>query len=305
MQRLRCNLCGKVFTAPSPQEAKAPKYDHTVASMIGLLKYGSGMPFNRLQGLQRSCDIPLAASTQWEIVAAGASALAPAYEEHIRQAAQGDVVYNDDTTVKILELMGKRAEKSPPTDDPHDPNRTGLFTSGVVSMRAGRRIAVFFSGRQHAGENLSDVLQHRAEELDAPIQMCDALTRNLPKELATILANCLTHGRRKFVDLYDRFKDQCGYVINALKMVYHHDQIARDNKLSADERLSYHQLHSQPTMDDLKAWLERQFEEKWVEPNSTALGDAIGYLLKHWDALTLFLRKALAHRWTITCANAL
>ena len=136
MQRLRCNLCGKVFTAPAPRDAKAPKYDPTVASMVGLLKYGSGMPFNRLQGLQRSCDIPLAASTQWEIVAAGASALAPAYEEHIRQAAQGDVVYNDDTTVKILELMGKRVEKSPPTDDPHDPNRTGLFTSGVVSTRA-------------------------------------------------------------------------------------------------------------------------------------------------------------------------
>ena len=72
MQRLRCNLCGKVFTAPAPREAKAPKYDHTVASMIGLLKYGSGMPFNRLQGLQRSCDIPLAASTQWDIVAAAA-----------------------------------------------------------------------------------------------------------------------------------------------------------------------------------------------------------------------------------------
>jgi hypothetical protein len=304
MERLRCNLCGKVFTAPAPLEAKAPKYDYTVSSMIGLLKYGSGMPFNRLQGLQRSCDIPLAASTQWGIVAAAAPNLVPAYEEYIRQAAQGDVVYNDDTTVKILELMGKRAAKSPPTDDPHDPNRTGLFTSGVVSTRAGRRIVVFFSGRQHAGENLSDVLQHRAKELDAPIQMCDGLTRNLPKELATILANCLTHGRRKFVDLYDRFEDQCGYVINALKVVYHNDEVARDKKLSADERLSYHQLHSQPTMDDLKKWLDRQFEEKRVEPNS-ALGDAINYLLGHWNAMTLFLRKAGAPLDNNLCERAL
>ena len=134
LQRLRCSLCGKVFTAPAPQDAKVRKYDHTVVSMIGLLKYGSGLPFNRLQGLQRNCEIPLAASTQWEIVDAGASLLAAAYEEHLRQAAQGDVVHNDDTTVKILELMGKRAQKSPPTDDPHDPNRTGLFTSGVVSL---------------------------------------------------------------------------------------------------------------------------------------------------------------------------
>ena len=303
-QRLRCNLCGKVFTAPAPKEMGRQKYDHTACSMIGLLKYGSGMPFNRQQRLQRNCEIPLAASTQWEIVAAGATAMVPAYEEHIRQAAQGEVVYNDDTTVKILELMGKRAEKSPPPDDPHDPNRTGLFTSGVVATRAGRRIAIFFSGRQHAGENLSDVLQHRAAQLDAPIHMCDGLSRNLPKELATILANCLSHGRRKFADLVDRFTDQCRYVIDALKVVYHNDQVARERGMSAEERLAYHQAHSQSTMDDLKAWLQRQFDEKLVEPNS-ALGDAISYLLKRWDALTLFLRKAGAPLDNNLCERAL
>jgi hypothetical protein len=137
------------------------KYDHTVASMIGLLKYGSGLPFNRVERLQGSCEIPLAASTQWSIVHAAAWLMVPAYEELIRQAAQGEVVYNDDTTVKILERMGRRLEKSPPADDPHDPDRTGLFTSGVVATRAGNRIALFFSGRQHAGENLSDVLNYR------------------------------------------------------------------------------------------------------------------------------------------------
>ena len=224
-QRLRCNLCGKTFTAPPPKEMARPKYDHTVASMIGLLKYGSGMPFNRLRRLQRNCEIPLAASTQCEIVSEAAALLEPAYGEHIRQAAQGEVVYNDDTTIKILELMGKRVQKSPPPDDPHDPNRTGLFTSGVVATRAGRRIAIFFSGRQHAGENLSDVLQHRSAELDAPIHMCDGLSRNLPKQLATILANCLAHGRRKFADLADRFTDQCQYVIDALQVVYHNDEV--------------------------------------------------------------------------------
>ncbi len=304
MQRLRCHLCGKVFTAPAPPGIGERKYDHTVASMIGLLKYGSGLPFNRLQRLQGNCELPLAASTQWEIASAAALLIVAAHEELIRQAAQGDVVYNDDTTVKILELMGERLKKSPPPDDEHDPDRTGLFTSGVVALRGGVRMALFFSGRQHAGENLADVLKHRAEELDAPIHMCDGLTRNLPKEFETILANCLSHGRRKFVDIYDRFPDECRHVIEAFKVIYYNDKVAREEGLSAEERLLHHQTHSQQTMDDLKVWLQRQFDERLVEPNS-ALGDAINYLLKRWDPLTLFLRKAGAPLDNNICERAL
>ena len=130
LQKLRCHLCGKVFTARLPRMRGTQKYDHSVASMIGLLKYGSGFPFNRLQRLQGSCDIPLAASTQWDIIHAAAKLIAPAYEELIRQAAQGEVVYNDDTTVKILELMGARAKKTPP------PTTNTIRNAPVYLLRA-------------------------------------------------------------------------------------------------------------------------------------------------------------------------
>ena len=304
MQKLRCHLCGKLFTAPTPAGIGEDKYDHTAASMIGLLKYGSGLPFNRLDRLQGNCEIPLAASTQWDIVYAAASLLIPAYEELIRQAAQGEVLHNDDTTVRILELMGERFRKNPPAEDDRDPGRTGLFTSGVVATSAGRRVALFFSGRQHAGENLSDVLEHRAEELESPVQMCDGLARNLPKELDTILANCLAHGRRNFVELHDRFPEECRHVIEAFKVIYHNDKVARDEKLSAQERLALHQSQSQPIMDGLHAWLERQVNDKRVEPNS-ALGEAINYLLNRWEPLTLFLRKAGAPLDNNLCERAL
>jgi transposase len=111
LHKLRCHLCGKVFTAPAPAEAENGKYDATAGSMIALLKYGSGLPFNRLAGLQGHLGIPLPASTQWDIVQAVATSLAHAFEELIRQAAQGDVLHNDDTTVKILELMGQHGRQ--------------------------------------------------------------------------------------------------------------------------------------------------------------------------------------------------
>ncbi|MBL8820675.1 MAG: IS66 family transposase [Planctomyces sp.] len=304
MQKLRCHLCGKLFTAPTPAGIGIEKYDHTVASMIGLLKYGSGMPFNRLERLQGNSEIPLAASTQWDIVHAAAPLLIPAFEELIRQAAQGEVLHNDDTTVRILELMGERFRKNPPADDTRDFGRTGLFTSGVVATRSGWRLSLFFSGRRHAGENLSDVLQHRAQELETPVQMCDALARNLPKELATILANCLAHGRRNFVELHDRFPDTCRFVIESFRVIYHNDKIARDTEMSAEARLELHQTQSKPTMDKLHSWLESQFDDKVVEPNS-ALGEAINYLLKRWEPLTLFLRTAGAPLDNNVCERAL
>ena len=107
LQKLRCNLCGQVFTAPAPEKAGDRKYDATAGSMIGLLKYGSGLPFNRLDGLQGDLEVPLPASTQWDIVEAVAVIIKPVFNELIRQAAQGEVLHNDDTTVKILELMGE------------------------------------------------------------------------------------------------------------------------------------------------------------------------------------------------------
>jgi transposase len=308
LQKLRCHLCGQVFTAPAPAETGGEKYDATAGSMIALLKYGSGLPFNRLDGLQGHLGIPLPASTQWDIVAAVAAALAPAFAELIRQAAQGEVLHNDDTTVKILELMGQRGRPEALAGAEAEVNdadqRTGLFTSGVVALRDGRRVALFFSGRRHAGENLAEVLKLRAAELPPPIQMCDALSRNLPGELRTILAHCLAHARRQFVDVYDRFPEPCRYLLEALAVVYRNDAHSRERQLSPEARLRWHQEASGPTMRQLHEWLTRQLDEKVTEPNS-ALGGAIRYMLRHWEELTLFLRQAGAPLDNNLCERAL
>ncbi len=301
-------------TAPTPEGIGSQKYDATVGSMIALLKYGSGMPFNRMEGLQGNLGIPLPASTQWDIVRAQARHLEPVYAELLRQAADGDVVYNDDTGVKILELIGKRARQGALAEGSVEggagaKQRTGLFTSGIVSTRPasgcpGRRIALFFSGRKHAGENLKDVLAQGAADLAPPIQMCDALSRNLPAELETIVANCLAHGRRQFVEVAGHFPEQCRHVLEALAVIYRNDAMARKRNLSPAARLEFHQAESGPTMAELHAWLSRQFDQRLVEPNSS-LGGAIAYMLKHWEKLTLFLRVPGAPLDNNICERAL
>ncbi len=83
----------------------------------------------------------------------------------------------------------------------------GIFTAGIVSQVGARRIALFRTGHRHAGEDLERVLSRRAADAAKPIQMCDALSRNLPKGLEVLLANCLNHARREFVDLIEHFPE--------------------------------------------------------------------------------------------------
>jgi transposase len=203
LESLRCNLCGEVFEAEAPEGVGEKKYDESAAAMIGLLKYGSGVPFYRLAGLEASVGIPLPASTQWEIVAETAEVIRPAFEELIRQAAQGEVFYNDDTSMKIVALARASPHSVEVAEEVSSSReRTGQFTSGIVSTRQGQRIVMFFTGRKHAGENFARVLAHRAAESAPPIQMCDALSRNLPKlpeKLEIMVGHCNAQARRRFV----------------------------------------------------------------------------------------------------------
>jgi len=325
LQRLRCHLCGEVFIADAPPDVGQDKYDESATAMIGLLKYGTGMPFHRLARLQANLGIPLPETTQWGLVEKGAQQLKPVRNELVKQAAQGELLHNDDTWQRILALMkenqqrrdaaaavGALAEAVAPQPaapeaakpaamaalvapdepdaeaEPDDAARTGIFTSSIVAVKQQRLIALYFTGRRHAGENLARVLAKRAAELGPPIQMCDGLSRNLPQGFETILANCLPHSRRKFVDVFEDFPDEVRFVLDTLCDVYKNEARAREQQLSPAERLCFHQQKSGPLMEKLKAWLAEQFEQKKVEPNS-GLGEAIKYMDKHWTELTRFL----------------
>lgn len=284
MEKLRCNLCGQIFTAEKPPDAGEQKYDESVAAMVAVSKYGGGLPFNRLEKLQENCGVPLPASTQWEIVDEAAETLKPVYKEMVRQGAQADIIYQDDTANRVLSLDKARKEDKAG-------GRKGVFTTGLVCESEDKTIACFFTGNKHAGENLRDLLDQRLAELSPPLQMCDALSRNMSSDLATILCNCLTHGRRNFVDTIGPFPEESRHVIEVLGRVYHHDDIAKKQGMSAEQRLLFHQGKSAPLMDGLKEWMEAQLREKLVEPNS-GIGKAFDYMLKRWERLTRFLAVA-------------
>lgn len=287
-KRVRCGSCQEVYTAPLPPQAGKEKYDPSVAAALGLVRYGAGLPFYRNAKLQECFGVPLAPTTQWDLVEDAANALTPVHEELTRQAGNADKVHNDDTPMRVLQItqdqrveaLGAKAAKK----------RSGTFTSGIVSItQDGHQIAEYATGPRHAGENLALRLQHRAQGRPPPIHMCDALDANLPPGFDTVLCRCLGHSRRKFVEVVEDFPDEVRVVILVLKEVYKVDAQAHEQNLTPEERLQLHRRVSRPRMIQLALWMRWLQSERMVEPNS-GLGKAIRYMRRNWLELTRFYR---------------
>ena len=281
-EQLRCDTCGKMFTAPSPAEAGVEKYDASVGVMVGLMRYGSGMPFYRLERLQKSLGVPLPASVQWEQVDQIARYLQPVYKHLLTQAAQASVMYSDDTGMRVSSLRKEIQSQE-------KPKRTGLFTTGIVGEVDDHSVTIFFTGRKHAGENLAEVLAQREAQQPPPLHMCDGLSRNAPKGHATVDCQCNVHARRGFVEVEGDFPEECRKVVESFSTIYQVEAQAREDGLKAEERLRLHQTRSGPVMEELRAWFTEMIDGKKVEPNS-GLGEAIAYMQARWTELTQFLR---------------
>ena len=282
---MRCNDCGKEYEATLPEGVSPKRYDETADAQMAISKCGLATPYNRSATMQRDCGMPLSESVMSERCEAVAEALRPIYEEMKRQAANGKVFYGDDTPARILELMKENKEKK-------EGERRGMQTSGIfVRTKEGAYIALYMSGRKHAGENLEELFKMRSPCLELPIQMSDALASNWSGEKERIQAVCLAHARRKFWEIRSFYPNECGYVLERIGEIYRNEDVTKG--MSAEQRLEYHQTHSVEIMEELREWMEGEMAEKKVEPNSS-LGKAVRYFLNNYAGLGAFLRYAEA-----------
>lgn len=291
LEKLRCSACGQIFTAPLPHEAGEEKYSPRARAVLVVGRYYLGLPFYRIEGYQAMLGVPVPDATQWDQIERVGDCGYGVFECLETLAAQGELIHQDDTSVRILTLMQENQQiraAAAAQGLSRAKERTGMFTTALVVRVGERLIGLYYSGRAHAGENLAALLEQRESDLEPPLAMSDALSRNEVEEGLVIRCHCLAHGRRQFSDIEAVFPSECRVVMDALKQVFDHDEEARAQRMSPEARLAYHQAYSQPLMDDLKAWLDKQLEDRLVEPNSS-LGQAITYMQHHWQTLTRFL----------------
>ena len=271
-----------IIKPEAPADMGNDKYDASFIAMLAVMKYYMAIPFYRQEQLQRMLGVPLSDATQWYLIERLAGFCYVIFNLLKYLSANGHVMHNDDTSVRILEIIKQ-------IKDGTIGDRTGMYTTGIIAEHEGHKIALFLNGQQHSGENVGDILKRRDPEKEPIIQMCDALSANVPKAMKTILSNCLSHGFRKFDELRKYFPNECVVITQLLSRVFTFDQDTRD--MTPQDRLIYHQTHSKPLMDELKRYITSLMFERRVEPNSD-LGDAIKYMQKHWEKLTRFLTVA-------------
>jgi len=285
LERLRCNTCGKTFTAKLPEDiARASKYDNAAKAIVSLLKYRGGFPFFRQESLQTMLETPISDTVLWEMTRDVAMCLEPVFETLISEAAKGECLHNDDTTARILDLILENKKRK------EEKERTGIYTSAILSKLPDLQIALFFTGRQHAGENLDDVLDNRPKGLSIPTQMCDASNNNGPERNETDEGNCHAHLRRKFFEIAEIWPTYVLPIITFLNTLFRNAREAKEQGLDEAQTFEKHKEKSSPVMDELKRYCKTLIDDKKTEPNSN-LGKAINYMCNHWEGFTLFLRK--------------
>jgi transposase len=291
LAKLRCSACGAVCTAKLPGEVAEAKSRARARAVVAVGRDDLGLPFHRREGYQAMLGVPRPDATQWELLEQVGDSGHGVVRDLEGLAAQGALISQDDTAVRMLSLVKEHQgfeAQAGALGLLRSPERTGMYTTALVVQVGERTICLYYSGRSHAGANLAARLQERPAGRARPLVMSEALSSNEADEAALIRCPCLAHGRRKFSDLEAVFPHECQVVLEALRQVLEHDEVARHEQREGAARLASHQAYSGPIMAALKTWLTKQGDDRLVEPNS-ALGKAIAYMQGHWETRTRFL----------------
>jgi len=239
------------------------------------------MPFHRQMQLLRSYGINLSDSTLWMVVDSFSEVLIPLCANIRRLLASSGLIYLDDTTMRMLEKLDASKTKG----------RKSVWTTGLIGVDGDRSMALYITSRNHAGDNLRELLRERPPDLPPPIRMADALARNTPRGLehAIVEAKCLVHSRRKFVEASRSYPDEAAHALGVIRDVYRVEAVLKHKGIVGRERLRWHQRYTAPRLARLHQWLENQVDANKAELTSS-LGTAVKYMLNHWHGLTAFLR---------------
>jgi transposase len=252
---------------------------------MALNKFYSGLPYYHQGNVSDLFGFPISASTIFDQCEYLANSVMPVYYELRRMASNAKLFLLDDTPHRILE---QQPEERANRNGKGTRVRTGIYSSGIVAYtQTDQEIVLFETSLGHAGEFIDSLLKKRDKTLPIPVVLSDALSCNTPSVMEVYQAYCNSHCRREFFDVQHLKPEVIDWLLERYGKIWENEALIKEKHLDAKERLTYHQQHSKPVMEEIKTWALSEQKADTFEEHS-AFGKAINYLLRHFNKLTRF-----------------
>ena len=233
-------------------------------------KYADHLPLNRLEGILQRHGVELSRSTLCDWVAASAELLKPLVQVMKTEVLASRKIHTDDTTVPVL-----------------DKDRSSTKTG---------RLWVYVGDSAHE-HTIFDYTPDRSR--DGPLRFLKGYQGYLQADAyagydavyadrKVIEVACWAHARRKFFDSMKSDEKRARVALAYIRSLYEVEKRGRD--LNETDRQKLRIAEAKPSLDTFKIWLEA--ESMKALPKSP-MGDAIGYALAQWVALTRYVEDGL------------
>jgi transposase len=283
-----------VVTAPLPAQP-LPKSNCSpgLAAFITVSKYADGLPLYRLEGILARYKISVSRTAMacWMIKLGDlVQPLIDLFSDHLLAY---DILQMDETTVQVLKEDGRAAKdqsfmwvrRGGPPGQPVILFDYAATRAGSVPLRLLTDYQGYLQSDDYAGYNAA--------------AKRDGVTH----------VGCLDHARRRFIKamqaqhaIVGRERGLAPEALQIIRKLYAIEKLARDAKMSPEQRHKFRQEKAKPIWDELRSWLDKNLG---AAPPQTYTGKAINYLAADWPRLVRYLDDGRIEISNILCENAI
>jgi len=272
---------------PLPKSIAGP----SLAAFVAIMKYGDGLPLYRVEKILARYGLDVTRTTLAAWMIRLAELILPLIKLLHATQVSYDVMQMDETTVQVLKEDGRSAQaksrmwvrrggspKTPVILFDYEPTRSGAVAWRLLEDFKGILQSDGYSGYTAVGKR--DGIVH---------------------------VGCLAHARRKFDEALKAQKatGRGGLAAEGLALIqriYRVEKLAREAKLTPEQRKKLRDERARPIWDELRRWLDAK---RGHAPPQTLVGKAMTFLDNQWPLLIRYLDDGRVEVDNNLCENAI
>ena len=265
-------VSNRILQAPAPERAfQRSSVDTSLVAQVIVEKCVDHLPLHRQLNRYARLGVAISDSTIGDWLTAAAALIQPLYQAHKLAVLNCDYLHADETTIKVLDSLKK-----------------GTTHGGYYWVYQGHESKLvlfdYQTGRGRSGPE--NILKNYTGYLQTDGY---AVYEYFGLQPGIILACCLAHARRKFIDALSNNKIIATHVLCEMQKLYDIERHITDKVIIGIDKLEYRKENAVPLLEALGNWMRLTYTK--VLPGSN-IGKALAYCLNRWDKLSLYATTA-------------